>query len=107
MGLLRVLCRSRRYSILQCLCHSDTNNLMLQDCRRQIIDIKAVMDAGETKQSARTTIFHQLLTPNVTEGYVIPTVNDLKDEAYNLVAAASETVGGALTTATYQVVSNK
>jgi hypothetical protein len=65
------------------------------------------MDAGKIKQSARTTIFHQLLTPNVTEGHVIPTVNDLKDEAYNLVAAASETVGGALTTATYQVVSNK
>jgi len=34
-------------------------------------------------------------------------VDDLKDEAYNMVAAASETVGGALTTATYQVVSNK
>src|SRR5436190_18877916 len=65
------------------------------------------MDAGEIKQSARTTIFHQLLTPNVNEGDVTPTVDDLKYEAYNMVAAASETVGGALETATYRVVPNQ
>src|SRR5438552_3975968 len=78
-----------------------------QDCREQIVAVKATMDAGEEKRRARTTIFHQLLTPNVTEGHVVPTVDDLKDEAYVIVAAAADTTGNAMTIATYNVISNK
>src|SRR5438034_3424857 len=65
------------------------------------------MDAGEAKGLGRTTIFHQLLTPDVTEGHVVPTVDELTDEAYIMVAAASDTAGNTLTMATYYVVSNK
>lgn len=63
------------------------------------------MDAG--KRPERTTIFHQLLTPDVTEGHVIRTIDELKEEAYDLVAAASETTGNAMTIAAYNIVSNK
>jgi hypothetical protein len=65
------------------------------------------MDAGDEKRPATTTIFHQLLTPNVTEGHVVPTVDELKDEAYVIIAAAADTTGNAMTIGTYNVVSNK
>lgn len=64
------------------------------------------MAAGRDKSSSRTTIFHQLLNPNVTEGHVVPSVDDLKDEAYIIVAAAADTTGNAMTIAAYNVISN-
>jgi cytochrome P450 len=52
------------------------------------------------------TIFYQLLNPNVTEGHVVPSVDDLKDGAYIIVAAAADTTGNAITIAAYNVISN-
>ncbi|UKZ95944.1 uncharacterized protein TrAFT101_010751 [Trichoderma asperellum] len=40
------------------------------------------MATGGNNSSSCTTIFHQLLNPNVTEGHIVPSVDDLKDEAY-------------------------
>jgi cytochrome P450 len=37
---------------------------------------------------------------------VVPTVDDLKDEAYSMLAAAADTTGNAMTVAAYKVVSN-
>jgi hypothetical protein len=54
----------------------------------------------------RPTIFHQLLRPDAAEGYVVPTVGELKDKAYTLVAAAADTTGNAMTIATYNVTLN-
>lgn len=53
------------------------------------------------------TIFHQLLTPNITEGHVAPTVEELKDEALIIVSAAADTTGNAMTIAAFNVVSNQ
>lgn len=64
------------------------------------------MDAGRDKLSSRRTIFHQLLDPNVTEGHIVPSVDDLKDEAYIIVAAAADTTGNAMTIAAYNSISN-
>ncbi|KAF9886623.1 hypothetical protein FE257_011263 [Aspergillus nanangensis] len=72
--------------------------------RRQILRVKDSVDRGE--KVSRTTIFHQLLSPDAAEGYVVPTVEELKDEAYILVAAAADTTGNALTIATYNAVTN-
>ncbi|KIM93253.1 hypothetical protein OIDMADRAFT_173290 [Oidiodendron maius Zn] len=80
---------------------------MQADCREQIVSVKEDMDAGRDRSSSRTTIFHQLLDPNVTEGHVVPSVDDLKDEAYIIVAAAADTTGNAMTIAAYNVISNK
>lgn len=62
------------------------------------------MDSG--KKTARATIFHQLLRSDAAEGYVVPTVEELKDEAYILLAAAADTTGNALTIAAYNVAIN-
>lgn len=62
------------------------------------------MNSGE--KTARTTIFHQLLRPDAAEDYVVPTVEELKDEAYILLAAAADTTGNALTIAAYNVAIN-
>ena len=65
------------------------------------------MDATNGKISpARVNMFHQLLDPNVAEGHVVPSINDLVDEAFAVVSAASETVGSALTVGVYSVLSN-
>ena len=52
------------------------------------------------------TIFHQLLSPDAAEGHVVPTVDDLTDEVYIILAAAADTTGNAMTIATYNVVRN-
>lgn len=65
------------------------------------------MDGGQIDPDARRTIFHQLLTPNVTEGYVVPTVDQIKDEAYSITAAAADTTGNAMTIGAYHVISNQ
>lgn len=62
------------------------------------------MDSG--KKIVRPTIFHQLLRPDAAEGYTVPSVEQLKDEAYILLAAAADTTGNALTIAAYNVAIN-
>ncbi len=69
--------------------------------------MKENIDAGQDKSDSRTTIFHQLLDPNATEGHVVPSVDELKDEAYIIVAAAADTTGNAMTIGTYHVISNE
>ena len=59
-----------------------------------------------TKQNARQTIFHGILTPIPEEGYVVPSVDDIKDEAYGILAAAADTTGNGMTVAAYHVVNN-
>jgi cytochrome P450 len=46
------------------------------------------------------------LTPNPDEGYVVPAVDDIKDEAYGILAAAADTTGNGMTVAAYNVVNN-
>lgn len=64
--------------------------------------MKDAVDRGE--KGSRSTIFHQLLHPEATEGHVVPTVEELEDEAYIMLAAAADTTGNALTIAAYNVV---
>jgi cytochrome P450 len=64
------------------------------------------MDAGEIKPSAIPTMFQHLLTPGITDEYVVPSVDDLKDEAYSVLAAAADTTGNCMTVAAYYVVRN-
>ncbi|KAI9802539.1 MAG: hypothetical protein M1833_001611 [Piccolia ochrophora] len=75
-------------------------------CRQQIVGIKSRIEAGEEKQT-RTTIFHQLLNPNATEGHVVPSVDQMKDEAYVMLSAAADTTGNAMTIAAFHVISNE
>jgi cytochrome P450 len=60
----------------------------------------------EQKTIDRTTIFHQLLQSETVKNGIVPTVQELEDEAYDILAAASETTGNALTVAAYHVVRN-
>lgn len=48
-----------------------------------------------------------MLSSDAAAGYVVPTVDELKDEAYIIVAAAADTTGNALTIAAYNVVLNQ
>lgn len=52
----------------------------------------------------RPVIFETLLSP--ADGYTIPTPDQIKDEAYAILNAASDTTGNALTVAAYNVVTN-
>lgn len=65
------------------------------------------MDASKGEKPTRLTIFNQLLDPNVAEGHVVPSVDDLKDEAFSIVTAAADTTGNAMTIAAYNVISNE
>lgn len=60
------------------------------------------MDAGEEVE--RTSIFAALLTP--ADDYVVPTPDQIKDEAYSILAAAADTTGNAMTISAYHVVNN-
>lgn len=59
------------------------------------------------KESSRRTLFHHLLTPNPEEGYVVPSVDDIKDEAYGILAAAANTTGNGMTVAVQNIVNNR
>lgn len=64
------------------------------------------MDSGNISDQ-RPSIFQTLLSPNEKDpDYVVPTVDDLKDEAYSMLAAAADTTGNAMTVSAYKVVSN-
>lgn len=64
--------------------------------------MKTKLDAGQEVE--KTSIFAALLTP--AEGYVVPTPDQIKDEAYSILAAAADTTGNAMTVAAYHVVIN-
>jgi cytochrome P450 len=67
--------------------------------------VKADMEAGR-KSEARKTIFHELLTADPEHGYVVPPLDHLKDEAFVILGASSDTTGNAMTVATYEVISD-
>ncbi|KAH8704058.1 cytochrome P450 [Talaromyces proteolyticus] len=82
--------------------------MMLQNSsREQILRVKREVDSGEESSKTRPTIFHRLLSPDAADEYIVPTVDELKDEAYIIVAAAADTTGNAMTVATYNVVLNQ
>lgn len=65
------------------------------------------MESGKLSPASRPTIFRELLNPEGKDDeYVVPTVDQLKDEAHSLLAAAADTTGNAMSTAAYYVVSN-
>jgi cytochrome P450 len=80
--------------------------LLGQETRDQVAAVKASLDSGQERTS-RKIIFNQLLDPDAGEGHVVPSVDDIKDEAVSLVSAASDTAGHAMTMATYYVLSNE
>jgi len=55
------------------------------------------------KRPSRVTIFHQLIN---AEDNAVTNSNDLRDEAFALLAAASETTGHTMTVAVYWTLSN-
>ncbi|KAF7172649.1 hypothetical protein CNMCM5623_004799 [Aspergillus felis] len=78
--------------------------LLRERCKHQILKVKEAVENGD--KVSRKTVFHQLLRPDDTEGYKVPTVEQLSEDAYILIAAAADTTGNALTIAAYNVVSN-
>jgi cytochrome P450 len=79
---------------------------VFKHAKEQVVGVKADIDSGRVKENSRRTLFHHLLTPNPEEGYVVPSIDDIKDEAYGILAAAADTTGNGMTVATYHVVNN-
>ncbi|THC89759.1 hypothetical protein EYZ11_010780 [Aspergillus tanneri] len=75
-----------------------------QAAGRHVQGVKDAVDRND--KVSRMTIFHQLLSPDAADGHVVPTVEELTDEAYIILAAAADTTGNALTIAAYNVVRN-
>lgn len=67
-------------------------------------DVQARVSQGV--QPKRTTIWHQLLDPDAAEGHVVPTVNELIDEAFSICTAAADTTGNAMSMAAFHVITN-
>ena len=65
--------------------------------------MKAEMEAGQKIE--KPSIFEVLLTTS-RDNPIPPTPDQIKDEAYSLLAAASDTTGNAMTVAARHVVSN-
>jgi len=63
------------------------------------------MEAGR-KSEARKTIFHELLTADPNIGYVVPPLDNLKDEIFVVLGTSSDTTGNAMAVATYEVISD-
>ncbi|GFF34720.1 trichodiene oxygenase [Aspergillus udagawae] len=78
--------------------------LYRERCKHQILEVKEAVEKGD--KVSRKTVFHQLLRPDDTEGYKMPSVEQLSDDAYVLIAAAADTTGNAMTMAAYNVVTN-
>jgi cytochrome P450 len=76
----------------------------VQRCKHQILEVKEAVEKGD--KVSRKTVFHQLLRPDDSEGYKMPSVEQLSDDAYVLIAAAADTTGNAMTMAAYNVVTN-
>lgn len=75
------------------------------ECVRQIEGVKKRMQ--NKSELGRQTIFTTLLSPeDKPDGYIVPTTEQLKDEAYSVLAAAADTTGNAMTVAAYNVLAN-
>lgn len=74
----------------------------MQQSHVQVLKVKAKLEAGEKVE--KPCIFEDLLTP--ADGYVVPTPNQIKDESYAILNAASDTTGNAMTVAAFNVVTN-
>jgi cytochrome P450 len=46
------------------------------------------------------------MDPKATEGHVVPSVQDLRDEAFIILSAAQDTTGNVMTVALYETISN-
>ncbi|CZR59395.1 uncharacterized protein PAC_09287 [Phialocephala subalpina] len=80
---------------------------LVEHCRAQCQSVKDAMDSGKVSDSSQPSIFQELLSPEgKDEDYVVPTVDQLKDEAHSILAAAADTTGNAMTVAAYHTVSN-
>ncbi|EME41071.1 hypothetical protein DOTSEDRAFT_178435 [Dothistroma septosporum NZE10] len=77
------------------------------ECVTQVEGVQQKM--REKRDLGRETIFTTLLTDNgdKPEGYRIPTAWELKDEAYSVLVAASDTTGNAMTVAAFNVLHNQ
>lgn len=76
------------------------------ECVRQIEGVKQRMKAHS--DLGRDTIFTTLLSSeDKPDGYVVPTTEQLKDEAYSVLVAAADTTGNAMTVAAYHVLANE
>ncbi|RDW56886.1 hypothetical protein BP5796_12953 [Coleophoma crateriformis] len=73
-----------------------------QQAHSQVLEVKAKLDAGQKVD--KPCIFEALLEP--ADGYQIPTPDQIKDEAYAILNAASDTTGNAMTVTAYNVLSN-
>lgn len=60
----------------------------------------------DQKTQDRQTIFHQILQSETAKNGNVPTLQELEDEVYVILAAASETTGNALTVAAYHIARN-
>jgi cytochrome P450 len=86
--------------------HERSRMLILhQRCVKEITAVKTSIASGRDI-STRKTIFHQLLDPAATPGHVVPSVEDLTDEAFTTLTAAADTTGHAMAILTYYVVSS-
>ncbi|KAH8795059.1 cytochrome P450 [Hyaloscypha sp. PMI_1271] len=72
---------------------------------KEITAVKKSIDERRDK-SKHKTIFRQLLDPNATEGHVVPGIEDLTDEAFNILTAAADTTGHTMAILTFYAVSN-
>lgn len=83
-----------------------TNNFALKKvCRKQILVVKSELDFGRPK--TRRTIFHELLDPDLAKERTIPSVEDIKDEAYTVMLAAADTTGNTLCTIARHLTLNR
>jgi cytochrome P450 len=64
------------------------------------------MNDSNGEEPTRLTIFNRLLDPDATKDHVVPSVDDLKDEAFSIITAAADTTGNAMTIAAYHIISN-
>ncbi|RLL99169.1 hypothetical protein CFD26_106052 [Aspergillus turcosus] len=78
--------------------------LYREGTRNQILRVKEAVERGD--KVSRKTVFHQLLRPDAAEGYKVPTIEELNDDAYVFIVAAADTTGNAMAIAAYNVVSN-
>ena len=68
--------------------------------------VKEAIDNGRGSES-QPSIFKALLSPDEkVTGYVVPTVDQLKDEAYTILAAVVDATGNGMTVAAYNVVND-
>ncbi|KUJ12574.1 cytochrome P450 [Mollisia scopiformis] len=74
-------------------------------CSEAIASVEVDIAAGN-KSAARQTIFHDLLTPDPEQGWVVPPEVHLRDEAFAILGAAADTTGNAMNFATIEVTND-